>query len=75
LRHLPFGSVLADAPKSKNASDLVTSTSCRTFPARASGVLVEYGPGGYSPDAAVWSLKRTLSRQRHPIYELRPSQL
>src|SRR5216683_2924597 len=30
---LPFASVLADAPKSKSAK----------------GVLVEYGPGGYSP--------------------------
>ena len=37
---LPFGSVLADAPKSKNAK--VPGKSIK-------GVLVEYGPGGYSP--------------------------
>src|SRR3981081_2764290 len=51
---LPFGSVLADAPKEKNAK--VTLVYQHELP-NVSGisgksikcVLVEYGPGGYSP--------------------------
>src|SRR5438034_10026836 len=48
---LPFGSVLADAPKSKNAK--VTLVYQHELPNVAGksikGVLVEYGPGGSSP--------------------------
>jgi quercetin dioxygenase-like cupin family protein len=48
---LPSGSVLADAPKSKNAK--VTLVYQHELPNVAGksikGVLVEYGPGGYSP--------------------------
>ena len=48
---LPFGSVLADAPKSKNAK--VTLVYEHELPnvlgKSIKGVLVEYGPGGYSP--------------------------
>jgi len=48
---LPFGSVLADAPKSKNAK--VTLVYQHELPNVAGKsvkcVLVEYGPGGYSP--------------------------
>jgi quercetin dioxygenase-like cupin family protein len=48
---LPFGSVLADAPKSNNAK--VTLVYQHELPNVAGksikGVLVEYGPGGYSP--------------------------
>ena len=48
---LPFGSVLADAPKSKNAK--VTIVYQHELPnvqgKSIKGVLVEYGPGGYSP--------------------------
>src|SRR5215470_14732965 len=50
-RHPPSGSVLADAPKSKNAK--VTLVYHHELPNVAGksikGVLVEYGPGGYSP--------------------------
>jgi quercetin dioxygenase-like cupin family protein len=48
---LPFGSVFADAPESKNAK--VTLVYQHELPNVAGksmkGVLVEYGPGGYSP--------------------------
>src|SRR5438128_524868 len=48
---LPFGSVLADAPKSKNAK--ITLVYQHELPnclgKSIKGVLVEYGPGGYSP--------------------------
>jgi quercetin dioxygenase-like cupin family protein len=48
---LPFGSVLADAPTSKNAK--VTVVYQHELPNMSGksikGVLVEYGPGGYSP--------------------------
>ena len=48
---LPSGSVLADAPKPKNAK--VTLVYQHELPNVAGksikGVLVEYGPGGYSP--------------------------
>ena len=48
---LPFGSVLADAPKSKNAK--VTVVYQHELPSvigkSIKGVLVEYGPGGHSP--------------------------
>jgi hypothetical protein len=56
---LPFGSGLADAPKSKNAKvTLVYQPSCRT---RTCRVCLLYGRFGG---------KRTLSRQRGiPIYE------
>jgi SAM-dependent methyltransferase len=45
------GSVLADAPKSKNAKvTLVYQHELPNVPGKSiKGVLVEYGPGGYSP--------------------------
>ena len=48
---LPFGSVLADPPKSKNAKvTLVYQHELPNVPGKSiKGVLVEYGPGGYSP--------------------------
>ena len=48
---LPFGSVFADAPKSKNAKvTLVYQHELPNVPGKSiKGVLVEYGPGGYSP--------------------------
>ena len=48
---LPFGSVLADAPKEKNATvALVYQHELPNAPGKSiKGVLVEYGPGGYSP--------------------------
>ena len=48
---LPFGSVLADAPMSKNAKvTLVYQHELPNVPGKSiKGVLVEYGPGGYSP--------------------------
>jgi hypothetical protein len=51
LASLPFGSVLADAPKSKNAKvTLVYQHELPNVPGKSiKGVLVEYGPGGYSP--------------------------
>src|SRR5262249_45344610 len=47
----PFGSVLADEPKSKNAKvTLVYQHELPNVPGKSiKGVLVEYGPGGYSP--------------------------
>jgi len=48
---LPFGSVLAEAPKSKNAKvTLVYQHELPNVPGKSiKGVLVEYGPSGYSP--------------------------
>jgi quercetin dioxygenase-like cupin family protein len=48
---LPFGSVLVAAPKSKNAKiTLVYQHELPNVPGKSiKGVLVEYGPGGYSP--------------------------
>ena len=48
---LPFGSVRADTPKSKNAKvTLVYQHELPNVPSKSiKGVLVEYGPGGYSP--------------------------
>jgi quercetin dioxygenase-like cupin family protein len=48
---LPFGSVLANAPKSQNAKvTLVYQHELPNCPGKSiKGVLVEYGPGGYSP--------------------------
>src|ERR1700737_4492131 len=48
---LPFGSVFADAPKSKNAKvTVVYQHELPDVPGKSiKGVLVEYGPGGYSP--------------------------
>jgi quercetin dioxygenase-like cupin family protein len=48
---LPFGGVLADAPKEKNAKvTLVYQHELPNVPGKSiKGVLVEYGPGGYSP--------------------------
>src|ERR1700759_1940167 len=48
---LPFGTVLADAPKEKNAKvTLVYQHELLNVPGKSmKGVLVEYGPGGYSP--------------------------
>ena len=47
---LPFGSVLADPPKEKNAKvTLVYQHELPNVPGKSiKGVLVEYGPGGYS---------------------------
>src|SRR5437899_11326722 len=51
LATLPFGSVVAHAPKSKNAKvTLVCQHELPNVPGKSiKGVLVEYGPGGYSP--------------------------
>ena len=51
LAVLPFGSVLADAPKEKDARvTLVYQHALPNVPGKSiKGVLVEYGPGGYSP--------------------------
>jgi quercetin dioxygenase-like cupin family protein len=48
---LPFGSVRADAPKSKNAEvTLVYQHELPNVPGKSiKSVLVEYGPGGYPP--------------------------
>jgi hypothetical protein len=48
---LPFGSVLAAEPKSKNAKvPLVYQHELPNVPGKSiKGVLVEYGVGGYSP--------------------------
>jgi len=48
---LPFGSTLADAPKAKSAKvTLVYQHELPNVPGKSvKGVLVEYGPGGYSP--------------------------
>src|SRR6186713_3325742 len=48
---VPLGSALADAPKSKNAKvTLVYQHELPNVPGKSiKGVLVEYGPGGYSP--------------------------
>src|SRR6201995_4832218 len=48
---LPFGAVLADAPKSKNAKvSVVYQHELPNVPGKSiKGVLVEYGPGGFSP--------------------------
>ena len=48
---LPWGSVLADAPDSKNAKvTLVYQHELPNCPGKSiKGVLVEYAPGGYSP--------------------------
>ncbi len=48
---LPFGSGLAEAPKSKNAQvTLVYQHELPNVSGKSlKGVLVEYGPGGYSP--------------------------
>jgi quercetin dioxygenase-like cupin family protein len=51
LTILPFGVALADAPKSKNAKvTVVYQHELPNIPGKSiKGVLVEYGPGGYSP--------------------------
>ena len=48
---LPLGGALADAPKSKTAKvTLVYQHELPNCPGKSiKGVLVEYGPGGYSP--------------------------
>jgi quercetin dioxygenase-like cupin family protein len=48
---LPLGSVLADVPKAKNVKvTLVYQHDLPNVPGKSiKGVLVEYGPGGYSP--------------------------
>src|SRR5438067_13404288 len=48
---LPFGSLVADSPKEKNAKvTLVYQNELPNVPGKSmKGVLVEYGPGGYSP--------------------------
>ena len=51
LATLPFGSVVADELKEKNAKvTLVYQHELPNVPGKSiKGVLVEYGPGGYSP--------------------------
>ena len=51
VRLAPLNSALADAPKSKNAKvTLVYQHELPSVPGKSiKGVLVEYGPGGYSP--------------------------
>ena len=51
LTALPFGSALADEPTFKNAKvTLVYQHALPNVPGKSiKGVLVEYGPGGYSP--------------------------
>ena len=53
LAMLRFGSVLADAPKPKEKNAKVTLVYQHELPnvpgKSIKGVLVEYGPGGYSP--------------------------
>ena len=51
LAALPFSSALAGAPKSKSAKvTLVYQHELPNVPGKSiKGVLVEYGPGGYSP--------------------------
>jgi quercetin dioxygenase-like cupin family protein len=51
LATMPFGGALADAPKEKNAKvTLVYQHELPNVPGKSiKGVLVEYGPGGYSP--------------------------
>lgn len=51
LAAIPFSGALAEAPKSKNAKvTLVYSHELPNVPGKSiKGVLVEYGPGGYSP--------------------------
>jgi quercetin dioxygenase-like cupin family protein len=51
LATLPFRSALADAPKSESAkTTLVYQHELPNVPGKSiKGVLVEYGPGGYSP--------------------------
>ncbi|HLK86407.1 MAG TPA: cupin domain-containing protein [Candidatus Binataceae bacterium] len=51
LAILPFGSAIAAAPASKNAKvTLVYQHELPNCPGKSiKGVLVEYGPGGYSP--------------------------
>jgi quercetin dioxygenase-like cupin family protein len=48
---LPLGNVFAEAPRSKNAKvTLVYQHELPNVPGKSvKGVLVEYGPGGYSP--------------------------
>ena len=48
---LPFGSALAEAPKAKDVKvTLVYQHELPNVPGKSiKGVLVEYGPGGYSP--------------------------
>jgi quercetin dioxygenase-like cupin family protein len=48
---LPFGGVLADSPKGKDAKETVVyQHELPNVPGKSiKGVLVEYGPGGYSP--------------------------
>ena len=57
---LPFGSVLADAPKSKNAKvTLVYQHELPNVPGKSiKGVLVEYGPDDYSPLAEKANCRR-----------------
>src|SRR3954453_7375020 len=51
LAALPFGHVFADAPKAKGAKvTLVYQHELPNIPGKSiKGVLVEYGPGGFSP--------------------------
>ncbi|HEX3864480.1 MAG TPA: cupin domain-containing protein [Stellaceae bacterium] len=51
LATLPLGSALADEPEAKNAKvTLVYQHELPNVPGKSiKGVLVEYGPGGYSP--------------------------
>jgi hypothetical protein len=59
---MPFGSVLADAPKEKNAKvTLVYHHELPNVPGKSiKGVLVEYGPVGYSSPAKEANCRRLL---------------
>ena len=76
---LPIGSVLANAPKSKKAKvTLVYQHELPNVPGKGiKGVLVEHGPGGYSPGSHAPQIRLHLrdrarggdpqSSQRRPV--------
>ena len=69
---LPFGSVLADAPKEKNAKvTLVYQHELPNVPGKSlKAVLVEYAPGGFSPAHTTHSppsFTRPCSRERSAV--------
>ena len=69
---LPFGSVVAAAPKSKTPKvTLVYQHELPNCPGKSiKGVLVEYGPGGYSPahtHAKSAFIFRPCSRERSAV--------
>src|SRR5215470_9511111 len=64
---LPFGSVLADTPKSKNAKvSLVYQHELPNVPGKSiKGVLVEYGPGGSTRPRQVNPVLRLIATPNH----------